>query len=326
MNGHDASWDDRSRELLSSTLDALVEGALPPGAPTAPEHNLTSLRRVVRRWRVVKASAIGGTSLVVAALAAVGVTQLPTWQQADPIPAITETPSPSPTTQTPSPSPSPEPTSSPSPTPSEEPTREPTERSASSHEPEPPADPAAEITAPYVEGHVPNFWSHPSTDHVYCGVPVDELVATGDDLDIAITGEPARTTTEEGLGWQLPVRIDRAVPELEAGVAGSIGHPVAVWAQGGVVVDLHLGWLEPDYDLGDALVADGTWSGVAGYGENTTCVPEEIPGEEYLSEYNTPRAAGTYEVRVIAPYTRETASGDYEGYLAVSDPVIITYP
>lgn len=325
MNEHDAWRDERIAELLSSTLDVLVDGAIPPGAPTAPEHNLAHLRRVVGRHRLAKAGAVGGSSLVAVGLAAAGLTQLPTWDQTDPMPAVTQSPSPSPT---PSVAPSPSPTRPPEPTTSPSPKQEPTDRPSSEEpeeepeqkkEPTPAPDPAEQITAPFEEGHTPMGWLDmlPGED-AYCGMPVERLI-DGGELEITVTGQPRFVSGEVS---ELPVRIEGTWSDAE-GETDNVGTPVVVWSQGGVIVDLGFGWLEGDPDIGRELATDGTSSATAPYTGETLCVPE--PGDDPFGTYSTPRAAGTYEVRAVVPY-RHDQGPDREQHLAVSDPVIVTVP
>jgi len=280
---HGSSGDGVRSEMLAATVSALVDGSFPEGVRTAPERNLKSLRRTVRRWRMAKAGAIGGTSLVAVGLVTVGATQLPVWDGAEPLPAGPPSVSPSPTA-------------------------DPT--------PEPDAD---EITAPFEEGHTPARWAgSPATSTAYCGMPVGELGTDGG-LEIAITGDPAPIDAggQEILGT--PVSIEWTGGASDDAVRG-MGSPRLVWSQGGVVVDLGAGWSESATDIQDALNADGVWSGPATSQPFTTCVPE-ADGESYT----TPRAAGTYEVRAVAPYSAPSGDGR-EDYLAVSEPVIITVP
>jgi hypothetical protein len=86
--------DDRGltpaeREALTRALQALADDAPGPssdGAPGGPSVGLGLVRSQVRRRRAVKKAALGAATLGVAAVLAVGVSQLPSWDTAPPLP------------------------------------------------------------------------------------------------------------------------------------------------------------------------------------------------------------------------------------------------
>jgi hypothetical protein len=337
------------RDVLRQTIGALVDGATPPGVPSAPEENLGLLRRRVRTWRIAKAGAAGLTTAVVVSALAFSAAQASTWTRSEPLPGrptvqSTErgpVPSEVPTTRTsPSPTVSASPSPSVTPSPSNTPRVEPTpEVSASSVvvEPEPGGSATAEPEAPEVvwppfepfdEGYFP--WAFDASP-IACGLPIGDLPTD----PVRFTIEPNDSPSDRRVTSGFTVTEVAGEPyELDSGAA-----PELLLFQEGRLVSSSSG-------ARDA----GTWGSESGSGEFTADGQEIVaPGQTWqlaqtytmtiedvstcgdrtdnrdwpAPEFHTPLPAGEYEVVYAAPY--QTAGSD-SWEIAFSDPYPVTLP
>lgn len=335
--GYDADLGP-GRDVLRQTIGALVDGATPPGVPSAPEENLGLLRRRVRRWRVAKTAAAGLSTAVVVSALAFSAAQASTWTRTEPLPGrptvqSTETgPAPS-ETPTRRPSPSPSVSVSPSPSPSPSASRSPRVRPSEAATVEPSPDPSAPtaapdpvnvISAPFDDGYQP--WGNGFP--VWCGMQDEDLVSTSPSLSIRIIGE---LRYRQGDSAWIPVQIDGEMPGYaESGDPGStetIGDgALLVWSQGGRVVDLGQAWRGANYEIPERLNEARQWAGEAYASSYTTCV--EADKIEDGMAYDNVRAAGTYQIRAVQAHLigDPGREGAVEDYLVVSDPVTVTIP
>ncbi|WP_454850997.1 hypothetical protein [Promicromonospora soli] len=335
MSRHDDLEPDidlgAGRDVLRQTIGALVDGATPPGVPSAPEENLGLLRRRVRRWRIAKAGAVGVTTAVVVSALAFSAAQASTWTRSEPLPGrptiqSTETgpvPSEVPTTRT-SPSPtmsaSPSPSASPSSVPKVEPsgavTVEPSPDPSPSSVPTNETDP---ITATYVEGYVPQGWLNSFNIEgldAYCGMAVEDLLSAPDGgFGLEITSGPS--ARQDGEGWRAGTRLAGDAAALDGYL-----DPMLVWVQDGVVVDLpsntasNLAYYAPE---GGA--PEGPWDLAALTGATNACAAEiEGSEEDFPPVYTHLREGGTYDVYAVMPVWGQ----DDAVWLPVSAPVRVT--
>lgn len=197
--------------------------------------------------------------------------------------------------------------------------------------PTPSGDPAA-TTIPFEDGHVPDGWAQ--LDGVACGMSATDLMTQDDRFSLELTGP--MVTSADGTVYQ-PVLLEH---ELGDDATLDFGDDVQlVWSQGGVVVDLDLGWREGGGPILQAADAEGlptgdysTWeedaadpalrrtSGLTGASISTTCWPSGVDEESGLTNYDDPRPDGEYDVRAVA-----LAMVDGESLLVVSDPVTVEW-
>lgn len=175
----------------------------------------------------------------------------------------------------------------------------------------------------YTPGYVPANWSRDAG--VYCGMPVEELVALGTgNFDVEMTGDLGPGFSGTYSSWEIPVSVTGTVPgdmsEEERGYF--ITSPRIVWAHEGRVVDLGVGWNEADPEVSQALSDRGTWSGPA-TAENFTACREDTLVPNSLGNYDNEREGATYELYVVLSDGSTAARADGVEDLVVSDPITV---
>lgn len=350
MNSHDDTEPDidlgPGRDVLRQTIGALVDGATPPGVPSAPEENLGLLRRRVRTWRIAKAGAVGLSTAVVVGALAFSAAQASTWTRSEPLPGrptvqSTETgpvPSEVPTMRvSPSPTMSVSPSPSPTPSPSSVPRVEATpEVSASSvvTEPEPGASASEEPEAPEVvwppfesfdEGYLSWAFDAPP---VGCGVAIDDLPLDPVRFTIEPNDSPSDRRVTSGF------TITEVAGESYRVATG--GEPEYLLFQDGRMVGSSVGardagwWGEggeqSEGDYYEPTSPGQTWqvaeTYAVGIDEISTCGDRTEYQDRPSPEFHTPFPAGEYDVVYAAPY-RLTGSDSWEIAFSASYPVTL---
>ena len=191
---------------------------------------------------------------------------------------------------------------------------------------------SAPTTIPFEAGHVPDGWSQ--QDGVACGMSVTDLVTQDDRFRLELTGP--MVTGADGTVYQ-PVFLEH---DLGDDATLDFGDDVQlVWSQGGVVVDLGLGWREGggpilqtadaqglptgDYSAWDEDAADAAQRrlhGLTGVVNMTTCWPSGVDEDSGFTSYDDPRPDGEYDVRGVV-----LAMVDGESRIVVSDPVPVEW-
>jgi hypothetical protein len=210
-------------------------------------------------------------------------------------------------------------------------TAEPSAEVAKTATPTPSGAPAP-TTIPFEAGHVPDGWSQ--LDGVACGMSATDLATQDDRFRLELTGP--MVTGADGAEYQ-PVLLEH---ELGDDATPDFGDDVQlVWSQGGVVVDLGLGWREgggpilraadtqglptSDYSAWEEDAADPALhrtSGLTGVANMTTCWPSGVDEDSGMTRYDDPRPDGEYEVRAAI-----LAMVDGASRLVVSDPVTVEW-
>ncbi|GAB4087104.1 hypothetical protein GCM10028784_37340 [Myceligenerans cantabricum] len=175
-----------------------------------------------------------------------------------------------------------------------------------------PASTSDGSVAPYTDGYLPPQWMRDVG--FACGSPVTDL----DD------GDPSLTTEVTG-EFDVATGTLRAKVEGDVAAEDIVGSPLVVWSQDEVIVDMGMGWHEADYELAEALAADGTWTGDVLAPQFSTCQEDTEASEGMGLDFDNERAAGTYEVRVVTLHGLQE-HGERVDRLDVSDPVDVTVP
>jgi RNA polymerase sigma factor (sigma-70 family) len=175
----------------------------------------------------------------------------------------------------------------------------------------------------YTPGYVPASWSREAG--VYCGMPVEELVALDPGtFDLEITGDLRPRLDGLAATWEIPVTVTGAVPDdmPDEERMYFITSPLIVWAHEGRVVDLGVGWAEADTEVSRALSEDGAWSGPATALNSTACREDTLVADS-LGDYDNERQGGTYELRVVISDGSTAARADGRDDLVVSEPITV---